>query len=104
MKAKLIYENIDFERGFSPKKALNIGKSRVVKKGDRIEVMVFADLNTRGAPKDNEVGIRKNVIAIIDEYVEDEYRSVDVKFNGVSGIWVADFNDETNDWEIRYIR
>lgn len=38
MKAQYVYENLNFERGKEPKEALNIGKNRKLKLGEKIEV------------------------------------------------------------------
>ena len=60
MRAKKVYGKLDFERGQNPYKVLNIGKYRIVKKGDKI-LIYYRGRNIRAiALTDEEIDTRSN--------------------------------------------
>ena len=96
-----IDESIDFERGLEPHEAMNIGRSRKIKKGDEFDVKLIRLGKT---PKTRIV----KATALQDEYLlkwDEHYdeRRVKVLLSIHSGIapkmWWLSFNEKKREWQ-----
>ena len=88
MKAKLVSENLNFERGQEPYKAIGLGKHRMVKKDEPIEV------NYQG----REI---MQCIALDDEEYDEKAERHFIDFmDKDGGICWAVRNYDTGEWEV----
>ena len=105
MKAKFVFENVNFEKGMDPVGAMNIGKNRKVRRGDILDVYFqfqsgdreyepFRDKIFQATADDDEkyddmAHMRELTIHIISD---EGFLSV--------GTWIAYFNENTKMWVI----
>jgi len=89
MKAKHIYEILDFERGKDPKRTIDVGMSRMVKKGD------IKQITYKGSAGETRI----NAMALEDEYTEYNKTFIDfVDEEGDKGWALKD--PETGEWKV----
>ena len=105
MKARFVYEGVDFERGKDATGALNIGKSRKVRSGDNLNVYFqFMSGGREYEPFRDKI---YPAMAEDDEKYDDLYHMRELAIRIISdegylsvGTWIAYFNENTKLWVV----
>jgi len=105
MKARFVSESIDFERGEDPIKALDVGKSRKVRRGDHINVDL--QFESGGSPYNQFRDKIWPAIAEDDEKLDSmsgkrelTLRIISDEGYIASGTWIAYFDENKKQWVI----
>ncbi len=107
MKARYVYESVNFKRGQDPKDAMNIGRFREIKKGEEFYAIFKFRRSNNSAGYHNDVlhdlfGTTVTCIATIDERGHNG-RSTEaiVEETGNSNTWLVNWDDHRNEWIIK---